>query len=374
MADKSGIEQIVARVVTQVLESHQSSLRDDLVNQVLAQIQAELADGPADAAGVPTQTYSADLLKAVSSIHSGSTQKEILTSLLDNSAHYRGRAALFVIKSGTATGWQGRNFSRDEIKDFMLDVHSGLVSQVISSRTQAAGASSDMDSHFISKFDAPADGRALLLPLLLKDKLAAIVYVDAGTDGHGKVDAEAMGLLVIATSAWLEVASLRKQLQREGTDNNNDRQDSGPAIQAVSSAPDPFAAHAPIHTAAVPAPIAEPAMAPEVRPSAMAAAASASSSTVVASPQDEEIHRKAQRFARLLMDEIKLYNQAKVNEGRKHKDLYDRLKEDIEKSRSTYKKRYGNTPAASGDYFNHELLRSLAEDDIALMGANFRPS
>ena len=33
---------------------------------------------------------------------------------------------------------------------------------------------------------------------------------------------------------------------------------------------------------------------------------------------DGEIHRKAQRFARLLMDDIKLYNQAKVSEGRKH--------------------------------------------------------
>jgi hypothetical protein len=89
------------------------------------------------------------------------------------------------------------------------------------------------------------------------------------------------------------------------------------------------------------------------------------------SPQDAEIHRKAQRFARLLTDEIKLYNQAKVAEGRKHKDLYDRLKEDIEKSRVTYMKRYGNTVAASGDYFNAEVIRSLAEDDISLLGQNF---
>ena len=71
------------------------------------------------------------------------------------------------------------------------------------------------------------------------------------------------------------------------------------------------------------------------------------------------------------MDEIKLYNQAKVSEGRRNKDLYDRLKEDIDKSRGTFQKRYGNTAAASGDYFHHELLRSLAEDDISIMGANF---
>jgi len=53
---------------------------------------------------------------------------------------------------------------------------------------------------------------------------------------------------------------------------------------------------------------------------------------------------------------IKLYNQAKVTEGRKHKDLYDRMKDDIEKSRSTYQKRYGNTAAASANYFQQEVL------------------
>ena len=76
--------------------------------------------------------------------------------------------------------------------------------------------------------------------------------------------------------------------------------------------------------------------------------------------------------ARLLVDEIKLYNQAKVAEGRKHKDLYDRLKETIEKSRATYQKRYGKTVAASGNYFQNEIIRSLAEDDLSILGADFR--
>jgi hypothetical protein len=90
------------------------------------------------------------------------------------------------------------------------------------------------------------------------------------------------------------------------------------------------------------------------------------------SPEDQDVHRKAQRFARLLIDEIKLYNQAKVAEGRKNKDLYDRLKETIEKSRATYQKRYGKTVAASGNYLQNEIIRSLAEDDPSIMGANFR--
>jgi hypothetical protein len=106
--------------------------------------------------------------------------------------------------------------------------------------------------------------------------------------------------------------------------------------------------------------------------SAGAAPATAADPWAGMSPEEADAHRKAQRFARLLVDEIKLYNQAKVAEGRRHKDLYDRLKEDIDKSRGTFQKRYGNTAAASGDYFQNELLRSLAEDDISIMGSNFR--
>jgi hypothetical protein len=106
--------------------------------------------------------------------------------------------------------------------------------------------------------------------------------------------------------------------------------------------------------------------------SAAAAPAAATDPWAGLSPEDADVHRKAQRFARLLVDEIKLYNQAKVAEGRRNKDLYDRLKEDIDKSRGTFQKRYGSTVAATGDYFQHELLRSLAEDDISIMGSNFR--
>ena len=71
------------------------------------------------------------------------------------------------------------------------------------------------------------------------------------------------------------------------------------------------------------------------------------------------------------MEEIKLYNQSKVDEGRRQKDLYDRLKVDIEKSRATYDKRYAESAVASADYFTQELVRILAENDASLMGAGF---
>src|SRR5438445_9261562 len=101
-------------------------------------------------------------------------------------------------------------------------------------------------------------------------------------------------------------------------------------------------------------------------------AATAASSVPVSAPSDaEELHKKARRFAKLLVEEIKLYNQPRVEEGRQHKDLYDRLKVDIEKSRSTYDKRYAESAVASADYFIQELIRILADNDASLMGAGF---
>ncbi len=71
-----------------------------------------------------------------------------------------------------------------------------------------------------------------------------------------------------------------------------------------------------------------------------------------------------------MVEEIKLYNQTKVAEGRARSDLYNRLHEDIEKSRAAYVKRYGET-VRDVDYFTRELLRILADNNRAVMGPGF---
>ena len=361
MSENARVEELIRSAVNQALERQLESLRETVVQEVLLEV------GPALAGKASQPSTSAALQKAVLAIQSGTTQKEILRALLDNTVLYSGRAALFVIKAGAATGWHSTSFSNnDTVKDFPLDVTFGLAARVMQSRTAESGSASDVDQQFIAKFGAPADGSAMFLPLLLKDKISALVYADAGT-GSGTFDAAALDVLVRATSAWLEVVSQRKQSQKEGIPES---------AHAAPASNDPFAAHAPSHSAKAQHG-AEAAPAAAVSAAAMSAAAAwggPTTSVAAELPTGEvgEIHRKAQRFARLLMDEIKLYNQAKVAEGRKHKDLYNRLKEDIEKSRATYHKRYGNTPAGEADYFNQELIRSLAEDDVSLLGNNFR--
>jgi hypothetical protein len=369
------LQEIVERAVAQALERQLPKLQAELVKCVIA----ELPPPAAAAEGGTATAIPGGLVQAISGIHAGSTQKEILKALLDAGTSYASRIALFVVKGGAASGWQARGLAEDDqIKDFPLDMTAGPASHAYQNRIATPANIAEMDRRFVKQFGGPSNEQIVILPLVLKDKVAALLYADGGAENL--LDAGSLEVLVMATSAWLEVASLRKQAQQRETVEampSMERPAPPPApVQAVSSFSDPFAAHSPKHIARAPEPEPEPA-AEVVEVAASAASASAAAAPAAdpfagLSAEDADTHRKAQRFARLLVDEIKLYNQAKVNEGRRNKDLYDRLKEDIDKSRTTFQKRYGSTVAASGDYFQKEVVRSLAEDDFSVMGANFK--
>src|SRR5450631_1250126 len=379
MADSKELQQIVERAVAQVFDRQLPKLQAELVERVLAELPAAPAE---TGAGSPIQGGPAhsSIVSAVASIHAGTTQKEILRALLDAGSAYGSRLALFVVKAGSASGWQARGLGEDDaVKDFPLDMTSGPAAHAYQNRIVTPANVAEMDPRFVKQFGGPENEQIMVLPLVLKDKVAALLYADGGIEGV--LDGPSLEVLVMATSAWLEVTSLRKQAQKDIGDvaPAMERPPVAAPVQTVSSFSDPFAAAPPKHVAAKAAPEPEPAAeVVEVAAHAASASAAASAPATAADPfagmsaEDADTHRKAQRFARLLVDEIKLYNQAKVAEGRRNKDLYDRLKEDIEKSRSTFQKRYGNTAAASGDYFSQELIRSLAEDDVSLLGSNFR--
>ena len=89
------------------------------------------------------------------------------------------------------------------------------------------------------------------------------------------------------------------------------------------------------------------------------------------SDEERPLHNDARRFARLLVSEIKLYNEQKVSEGRNQSDIYERLREDIDRSRQMYDKRVAPPVAARHDYFHHELVNTLAEGDPAKLGSNY---
>jgi hypothetical protein len=86
---------------------------------------------------------------------------------------------------------------------------------------------------------------------------------------------------------------------------------------------------------------------------------------------ERRLHNDARRFARLLVSEIKLYNEQKVKEGRESSDLYERLREAIDRSREMYEKRVQPPVAAKFDYFHYELISSLADGDEGKLGGSY---
>ncbi|HYN14726.1 MAG TPA: hypothetical protein VES66_02935 [Terriglobales bacterium] len=344
MQDSKQIEFIAERIVSEVLSRHLPEIRQEMVRRVMAELPAAATGEGGVAATV--------LEAAMAALQDVTSQADILNVLLDFAARFSGRVALFVVRGDSATVWQARGFPDDNgLRNFNLNLADKVVSRVVQERVPVA-AGLDFDPTFLAKVGHAAGGNAILLPLVLREKVSALVYGDCGLEG-GKLDVAALKLLVRSAGMWLEVLALRKAM---------------PGVPA----PDPAA---PMPAERAPAVERAPAMAKSAAPEAASAATSAA--VAVATPEGEwtaeerEVHLRAQRFARLLVDEIKLYNQAKVAEGRASRDLYDRLKDDIEKSRASYNKRYGSSPAASADYFTKELVRILADNDASLLGANF---
>jgi hypothetical protein len=320
------IQNIIEEAVAEVLDAALPRLRAEIVRRAVEVVES-LAPAPGSS---PTDLLNA----AAASIQESASQAEILRRLLEGEARFAGRVALFVVKGSTVTGWQGIGFEdNDAIKNVSLSAASGLVGKAVQGRAMAEGATNEFDSGFISGVKAPAENGCLVLPLVVKDKVAAVIYADGGVAPGGALDASGLQALTRFAALWLELAALRKA--------------GGGAVaeEAPQSTAAPVAAHA----------------------------AAATNSAAAASPvtEEDELHKKARRFAKLLVEEIKLYNQSKVDEGRQHKDLYDRLKIDIEKSRATYDKRYAESAVASADYFTQELVRILADNDVSLMGAGF---
>jgi hypothetical protein len=380
MADPKHIETLVEQAVDTVLNGILPTLREQLKRHVLRALEPVLAEttGAASLAATAGEDDTEKLHRALAAVQAGSSQVEILDAMIEGASKFASRSALYVVRGASAVGWKARGFADNEIvRSAPLELSEGLAAKAIGERVNIAGPCADFMPGFDEKLGAAAEG-CMVLPLLVRDKVVAILYVDGGLEQH-QLDSSAVQALVKVTGLWLEVFATRK---------------AGGATAAAAAASGASLHETPvIHepAARASAPVSEPSLqeAPETEPPATressthepAAVSSPSVREQPATPttppakptgEDGEVHKKAKRFAKLLVDEIKLYNQGKVTEGREHRDLYDRLKDDIEKSRASYEKRYGATAAKDANYFNQELVRILADNDVSLLGNNFR--
>lgn len=406
----------------------------------------ELAAGFAAAAPAATPGSDASAVrKAIQTVERGKTQVDILNALLDACMQFGSRAALLILKGETFSGWKGIGFSArggndESIKRF--NAAPGLLPELDRVLRNEEVVVWD-GANLSTRFGAGASERAILVPMVIKDKVAAAIYVDALGDDVARLDPASIEIIVFTTGLLIDTLAIRKKIpspsfNEPGGDETrmmpaptraaapvsapapapqspaasvprplptpvpsppapapaafhpSSAPAMGDATVAVSSAqiremmaspapafnmpsPDEFGGSMvkPPAAPAAPPPPAQTAPAAETeRPSTQYVPPGGINRAAAAAPPTEELkkHDEARRFARLLVSEIKLYNESKVEQGRRNRDLYERLKEDIDRSRQMYDERIGEDVRKGSNYFYDELVRILADGSAETLG------
>jgi hypothetical protein len=322
-------------------------------------------------------------------IERGTSLTEVLTILLEELSHFAPRVALFILKGGACIGWNGRGFdtspgfSNESIKKISVPTSADtLFSTVINSRSGFVGESNRQRDNvqLLSRIGNVLPSTVFATPLILRDRIAAVVYADSGDGAQKLQDSDALEILTAYASKLLDALSGGAKV-RTG-------EHTPPPAAAAPVAPPPresVMSH-------VPAPAPSRALAgqdeEEGSGTVMFSTGEMMSGGVGSAaarpqprrppapgpdfesldPETRKKHEEAQRFARLLVSEIKLYNESKVQQGRSSRDLYDLLRDDIERSRQLYRERVAESIRVATNYFNDELVRILADGDEGAMG------
>ena len=397
------LEQDISRLQREVNESFNrlleqtdaaASMPDQ--DEALSQIAAEVT-GQIDDAGAESVRLGADialLRDSVAELDVQRTQAEVLNALVARAANFAPRVVLFVVKGGNAVAWAARGLddgaANTAIRGTSISLESDTVLRAALNSQQTFYGSPELQTEnegLFGRLGRVHPQRVLTVPLKVRGKTAALIYADSAERGEVATNVEAIELLAHTSGLVVELVSLRARM----TEAAQPAKQPAPAPSAPTPAAEPVVAtSSTLHSGPLPPPsqpefTAQPEQSGELRPPAppptyFRPTTESPVPTVHTAPsgmpangalsEEERAHNDARRFARLLVSEIKLYNEQKVAEGRRGGDLYDRLKEDIDRSRQMYEKRVTTTVAARFDYFYDELVSTLAEGDPSKLGSD----
>jgi hypothetical protein len=371
---------------------------------------------------------------AITEINEQKSQAEILKALVNRASSFAPRVAFFVIKGEQATGWRGRGFEGtvgdEAIQQISLPLSTDTVvgSAAKGLATWSGKPGSHAEDHLLLKrLGEEQPQRFVAIPLNVRGRAVAVLYADsAGLDSEA-INLEALETLVTVSGMAVEMLSISRAAPKKSSEASEVREEpptpaaepaasyelaseytetpATPVEEPSFSGAETIESYHPAPAEPEPAsfveavPVAEAPVSyfenspaePETpvlgeQPPAWTAAPEEVSTAApprrrygqdqelpveVAGDEERRLHNDARRFARLLISEIKLYNEQKVAEGRSEHDLYDRLREYIDRSREMYDKRVKAEVAARYDYFHGELVNTLAEGDASKLGSSY---
>lgn len=244
--------------------------------------------------------------------------EEVLNVLGETAAQFCDRTAIFTVPGDVVQSSGGREFPLGSAAAFASVVETG--EPVI-----AAATPNEIGLSNTEFFAHPADDRVYLFPVIARPLMVAVLYATAGTRN---VEIAALELLSGVASAMLGVLSPKAEPK--------------PAAADLVS----------IQPAAAASETAQPKW-PELDAS------------------EQEAHLRAQRLARVLVAEMRLYRPDAVRSGRTRRDLYSVLRGEVDGARERFRQTCFSECRSMTDYLHMELVRSLANDDVRLLGPSY---
>jgi hypothetical protein len=323
------------------------------------------------------------------------TQEEILGFLLDSAHAYSPRVALFAVRGDRFIGWSSRGYSDAQAKE--ISSSSFLRSELVPFEDAVKSENNAVSTDIPNFLKDNSSGPWHIFPLRVMQRPVAVLLGEAGGDSKSRPDAisvlsslTALRLENIALKILYELMSEKPEAAPRAVPAKTTSttavfgQAPAPVFEAASAPaleaePGPEISDVEVEPAEETLPPIESATAfdeataavpeaPPIPPSPVLPADAIQAQLVA---DEEKLHTDAKKFARLLVNEIKLYNEHHVLEGRENRDLYLRLKRDIDRSREMYEKRVSAQVSRRIDYFHDEIIRILGDNDPSTLGSDY---
>lgn len=314
----------------------QSPLRQILETRI-SQLSDEMEGLFAEAQERGRRESADQLNQAVRRIRQAPDIDEMGGILLDAAVVFCTGAALFFIEEGLARGERIRGVPQDGQKVFRgLEIPlaaAAALAGAVETRDPVIAASTpgEVSTAMFKLVGHRPDGRVSIFPVVVRDEVRALVY------SWGIVQGSALELLSqVAAAVWSELSP---------------------------PAPPEPAATAPELVQIAPVVGTPPAVPPSPSP--------ASTAWERLTPEEQQIHFRAQRFARVQVAELRLHEADTVQSSRTSRSLYDALRKQIDSARETFRRSFFEPCASMVDYLHLELVRTLANDDPELLGKNY---
>ncbi len=392
----------------------------------------EITRAAALAATASEATALDNVLGAIRTLMTCTIPEQVFAILTEEASQWGVRAAIFDVRGKAAWGASAHGFeptlSETVFRSLVVPLNKDNPFRQVCETAGPVDASTDTlkkNRNVLDKLKPAPHAPVLLLPIRSAGTVAAIFYADPGEKGQAlpvnalKILAEFAGAQIdrlIALSGGFSTDEVKEKVDEAAAPVEESLMEvaagepvpaepyvAEPAVEEPvveelvagvhteveagerpALAPEPEAASAQV-TVGPPEPVvavaeSEPAPAvveqplevfpsPPMEPLPPAALAGFDDSQL--SELEQKVHKDAKRFAKLLVSEIELYNKSKVAEGRKNRDLYERLKSDIDRSRQTFEKRFGKVLSKQFDYFHDELVKTLGGNDPSVLGPDY---